>query len=88
MKNHIGTPRFKIGQKYMAANKRKDICEIVDVLTTTNSKGEVVAIRYLTVHDFCGQTVFNHDVVDATIAIGMCRLYNKPSVDAALACSQ
>lgn len=78
-------PRFKIGMKYQAPNKRKDICTIVDILTTTNSKGDIVAIRYLTVHDFMGQKVFNHDVLGTTIAIGLCRMHNVASVEEAMA---
>jgi chorismate synthase len=84
----MNTPRFKIGQQYQAHGKRKDICTIVDILTTTNSKGAVIAIRYLTVHDFMGQKVFNHDVVDATIATGICRLHGVNSLREALACGK
>lgn len=62
------THRFPIGTQYIATNKRRDICTVVDQLTTTNSKGEVVGLRYITSHIFCGQAVVDIDVVDPTIA--------------------
>ena len=37
--------------------KRKDIIKIVDKWTTTNAKGEIVQIRYIGEHIFCGQVV-------------------------------
>lgn len=65
------THRFPIGTQYFAMNKRRDLCTVVDQLTTTNSKGEVVALRYITSHIFCGQAVVDIDVVDTTIARGL-----------------
>ena len=59
-------PRYSIGQQYTARNKRKDICTVVDILTTTNSAGEVVSLRYLCQHDFMGQKV-KHEECQATI---------------------
>lgn len=63
-------PRFKIGQKYTTRGKRKDICTVIDILTTTNSAGEVLKIRYVATHNFMGQVVTDSDVCDATIAMG------------------
>ena len=65
------THRFPIGTKYITRGKRHDVCTVVDHLTTTNSKGEIVAVRYVTEHEFCGQTVTASDVVDTTIARGL-----------------
>lgn len=66
------TPRFKIGQKYAPiASKGKIVCTVTDILTTTNAKGEVVSIKYVATHDFCGQIVTDNDVCDTTIARGM-----------------
>ena len=61
----IGTQFIKQGRK------RKDIETVVDILTTTNSKGEVVAIRYIATHDFMGQKIADRDVVGTTIARGL-----------------
>lgn len=61
----IGTQFIKPGRK------RKDIETVVDILTTTNSKGEVVAIRYIATHDFMGQVIADRDVVGTTIARGL-----------------
>ncbi|MNK14374.1 hypothetical protein D3C87_324920 [compost metagenome] len=65
------TARFPIGTQYLTRGKRKDLCTVVDVLRTYNSAGELVSIRYVTTHDFCGQSVKDHDVVDTTIAMGL-----------------
>lgn len=61
--------QFTIGTEFKRRNK--DYIETVtDVLTTTNMTGEVVAIRYVCDHEFCGQTVVDRDVVATTIAMG------------------
>lgn len=62
------THRFPIGTQGRLAMKHAPVFTVVDQLTVTNSKGDIVAIRYITSHQFCGQTVLNHDVVDTTIA--------------------
>lgn len=51
------TPQFEIGYKFIVTRgkKRRDVETIVDILTTTNSSGEVVKIEYVAVHDFAGQ---------------------------------
>ena len=60
-------PRFKIGQKFIP--RGKDVIHtIIDIHTTRNTKDEVVKLRYVTEHEFCGQKVRNFDTVDATIA--------------------
>ena len=48
-------------------------CTIVDHLFTYNSKGELVKMRYVTKHLFCGQWVFDYDVVHTTIAMAIGR---------------
>lgn len=64
--------RFPIGTLYLARSSgEKRLCTVVDHLTTTNSKGDVVKIRYVSTHVFCGQTVSDHDVLDTTIARGL-----------------
>jgi hypothetical protein len=62
-------PRFKIGTVYkLPRNKHGLVCTIVDIHTTTNAAGDIVRVRYVTSHEFCGQTVFDYDVCDTTIA--------------------
>jgi len=62
--------KFPIGTQYRTRNKRKDLCTVTDQLTTTNAKGETVSIRYVATHEFCGQTVTDYDVVEASISRG------------------
>ena len=51
-------PQHKIGLRFINRNsKRKDISTIIDILTTRNSKNEVIEIVYLTEHDFLGQMI-------------------------------
>lgn len=50
--------RFPIGLQFVYHGDRfKKINTIVDILTTTNSKGEVRMIEYVTEHPFCGGVV-------------------------------
>ena len=64
--------RWPIGTQYLGRNgKVKRLCTVVDQLTLTNSKGEVLRRSYITAHEFCGQQVTEHDVPDATIAKGV-----------------
>jgi hypothetical protein len=61
--------RFPIGLTFIRHIGKKVHREetILDILTTTNTKGEVVRIEYLIAHDFLGQKV-TETVVDTTIA--------------------
>jgi hypothetical protein len=63
--------RFPIGTQYLTRGKRKDLCTVVDILKTYNNAGELVNIRYVTEHEFCGQMVRDRDVVDPTIAMNL-----------------
>jgi hypothetical protein len=65
------TPRFKVGQRFKTRGKHPSVCTIVDILRTFNLAGECVSLRYVATHEFCGQTVTDHDVVDTTIAKGL-----------------
>lgn len=72
MLNPKSAPRFKIGTTYKPiGRKHASVCTIVDIHTTTNAAGEIVRIRYVASHEFCGQTVFEYDVGDTTIARGL-----------------
>lgn len=63
--------RFPIGTQYKPAGKYAKVTTVVDQLTLTNSKGEILRVSYLTQHEFLGQTITNHDVCDTTIARGL-----------------
>lgn len=64
--------RFPIGTRYMSSGgKVPRECIVMDHLTTTNSLGNVVSLRYVCGHSFMSQLVLDHDVVDPTIAKGL-----------------
>ena len=63
--------RFPIGTQYKPAGKYAKMTIVIDHLTLTNSKGEILRVSYLTQHEFLGQTITNHDVCDTTIARGL-----------------
>lgn len=67
--------QFPIGTQYKTLGKHPVLCTVTDHLTTTNSKGEVVNQRYVTSHEFCGQTVSETNVVAPTIARGLTKEY-------------
>lgn len=64
------TPRFPIGTKYKTRGKFPRLCTVTDILTTYNSKGEFVKLRYVATHEFLGATITESDVVETTIAMG------------------
>ena len=59
-----------IGVVYKTRGKHPKICTVVDRLETYNSKGELVKTRYVSEHEFLGQTVTDNDVVPVTILRG------------------
>lgn len=63
--------RFPIGTRYLTRGKHPLLCTVVDVLRTYNSGGDLVRLRYVATHQFCGQTVTDSDVCDTTIARGL-----------------
>lgn len=63
--------RFPIWTTYTTRGKSPRLCTVVDQLTLTNSKGEVVRTSYVAEHVFCGQKVLECDVCDTTIARGL-----------------
>lgn len=62
--------KFSIGQRFMDRGKCPRLCVVTDILTTTNSAGDVVRIRYVADHVLMGQTVTDHDVTETRIAMG------------------
>lgn len=69
---------YPIGTTFSTGGKHPKTCTVVDHLTTTNSKGEVVNERYVATHQFCGQSVTDHNVVAVTIARGLISVPVKP----------
>lgn len=61
---------FPIGTQFKTRGKNPKVCEVVDVLKTYNSKGELVTVRYVATHEFLGQTVTDRDVPRTTVAMG------------------
>ena len=76
----IKEPRFAIGTQYMSRGKHPHLCTVCDILRTYNNAGELVAVRYVSTHEFAGQIVTNYDVVDTTIAMGKNILENQQKV--------
>lgn len=62
---------YPIGTRYVTQGKHPKLCTVVDVLKTYNSAGDLVNLRYVSTHQFCGQTVTDRDVVSVTIARGL-----------------
>jgi len=60
-------PRIKIGTTFYMRGKTPKVCTVTDILTTTNSKGEVVDIRFVAVHEFMGQQIEDNNVIDNSI---------------------
>lgn len=57
--------KIEIGTKY--TNRKGQECEVIDILKTFNSKDELVSVRYVTTHQFMGQSVLDGNVVATTI---------------------
>ena len=61
-----------LGKQYIRTSWRKNpkLCTVVDVLKTYNKAGELVKTRYVSEHEFLGQTVVDRDVCETTILRG------------------
>lgn len=62
---------YKIGTKFLSGGKAKKINTVVDIHTTLNLAGEIVNVRYVATHVFCGQIVEERDICAVTIARGL-----------------
>ena len=62
---------INIGQKFITRGKRKDLCTVTDIYKTYNHKNELVSIKYVATHEFCGQLVTNYNVPATTIVMGL-----------------
>ena len=65
------TPRFPIGTTYKPIGKNSKVCTVTDIHITTNLAGDFIKMRYVSTHEFCGQTLSDTDVVETTIARGL-----------------
>ncbi len=74
------TPRYTIGHQYMPIGKYPRLCTVTDIYSTYNSRGELVQIRYVSTHEFNGQTITVYDIPEATIARGTEQLNQKGQV--------
>jgi hypothetical protein len=63
----VNEPRFSIGTQFKPLGKEY-ICSVIDILKTYNSANQLVLVRYVAAHAFCGQEIVEHDVCDTTIA--------------------
>lgn len=63
--------RFPIGTRYTTRGKHPCKCVVVDVHATYSAvSGELVKLRYVSTHEFAGQTVTDRDVPEPAIALG------------------
>jgi len=63
---------YPVGTRFIRQGRKHARTEtVVDMLTTHNIAGETVKVRYVSQHEFMGQTVTDHDVVPTTIARGI-----------------
>lgn len=63
--------KYPIGTTYKPGRKHTYLVTIIDRLTTRNEKGEIVSIRYVGTHEFCGQLVTDRDILEIEIARGL-----------------
>jgi hypothetical protein len=67
----MSQPKFKIGQQFKTRGKFPKICTIRDIWKTYDSKGELVRLRYVATHELIGQLVWDRDVCETTVAMGL-----------------
>lgn len=76
----MDTPRLKIGQTFTLNRGRVErFYWIDDILTTKNSKGKVVDIRYVCHYEFCDQIVSDRNFCDSTIVMALSNQNNGAS---------
>lgn len=61
--------KYEIGQQF--TDRRGRCHTITDILKTYNSAGELVDLRYVTVHEFLGQLVEDRTYIENSIAIAI-----------------
>jgi hypothetical protein len=63
--------KYPIGTKFKTRGKNPRVYTVSDILKTYNNSGELVQIRYIAYHEFMGQLVYDRDIVETTIAMGL-----------------
>lgn len=64
--------KFKIGQRFIPVGRKdSSVWTVTDLLTTRNSEGKIMSIRYVATHEFLGKMVSDYDVLETTIARGL-----------------
>lgn len=64
---------IEIGTLWKTRGKHPRVAEVIDIHTTTNSKGEIVKTEYLCSHEFMGQQI-KHLECKTTILQGIARM--------------
>lgn len=66
------THKFLPGTTFIPVGRKdRGIHTVMDVLTTTDLKGDVVQVRYVATHQLMGQPVTDRNVVEPTILRGL-----------------
>lgn len=63
-------PRFAIGTRFRTRGRVPRDCTVTDIWRTYNAAGALVRVRYVATHEFMSQTITDHDLPEATIAMG------------------
>lgn len=63
-------PKFQIGMQYMTRGRYPHKCTVIDIHRTYDSTGALIKVRYVTTHEFMGQSVTDYDVPEVSIAMG------------------
>ena len=67
----IQTAKYPIGTKFKTNGKNPKYCEVIDIHYTYNSKIELIDIKYVASHEFCGQIVIEKNIPQITIDMGL-----------------
>jgi len=59
-----------LGKQFKTRGKHPKLCTVVDVHKTYNRDGELIRTRYVSQHEFLGQTVTTYDIPSVTILRG------------------
>lgn len=69
--------RFLIGTRFLTSGRHPRLCAVTDIYRTYNTDNELVDVRYVAEHEFCGQKVTEYGIPDATVAMGIQNLREK-----------
>lgn len=64
-------PKYLPGTTYKTRGRQPRLCTVIDVHITYSLAGDLVRVRYVSIHEFMGQTITNNDVVQTTIDMGL-----------------